>query len=108
MSSEYVIEMSHIDKQFGGVYALKDVSLLLKKGTVLALLGENGAGKSTLMKILTGVITKDGGTVKMNGEEINPAISGSTGYGVAYVRRNLRWWTILQWLRTSTWVVSHI
>ena len=82
MSSEYVIEMSHIDKQFGGVYALKDVSLLLKKGTVLALLGENGAGKSTLMKILTGVITKDGGTVKMNGGgNRSPQLCGSTGYG---------------------------
>ena len=90
MSSEYVIEMSHIDKQFGGVYALKDVSLLLKKGTVLALLGENGAGKSTLMKILTGVITKDGGTVKMNGEEINPRnYAEAQDMGIAYVPQEL-------------------
>jgi len=90
VSSEYVIEMSHIDKQFGGVYALKDVSLLLKKGTVLALLGENGAGKSTLMKILTGVITKDGGTVKMNGEEINPRnYAEAQDMGIAYVPQEL-------------------
>ena len=90
MSSEYVIEMSHIDKQFGGVYSLKDVSLLLKKGTVLALLGENGAGKSTLMKILTGVITKDGGTVKMNGEEINPRnYAEAQDMGIAYVPQEL-------------------
>ena len=39
MSSEYVIEMSHIDKQFGGVYALKDVSLLLKKGNCFGFVG---------------------------------------------------------------------
>lgn len=90
MSGAYTIEMSHIDKQFGGVYALKDVSLSLKKGTVLALLGENGAGKSTLMKILTGVITKDGGTVKMNGAEINPRnYAEAQNMGIAYVPQEL-------------------
>lgn len=90
MSSEYVIEMSHIDKQFGGVYALRDVSLQLKKGTVLALLGENGAGKSTLMKVLTGMITKDGGTVKMNGKEINPKnYAEAQNMGIALVPQEL-------------------
>lgn len=90
MSSEYVIEMSHIDKQFGGVYALRDVSLQLKKGTVLALLGENGAGKSTLMKVLTGMITKDGGTVKMNGKEINPKnYAEAQNKGIALVPQEL-------------------
>ena len=90
MSSEYVIEMSHIDKQFGGVYALRDVSLQLKKGTVLTLLGENGAGKSTLMKVLTGMITKDGGTVKMNGKEINPKnYAEAQNMGIALVPQEL-------------------
>lgn len=90
MSSEYVIEMSHIDKQFGGVYALRDVSLQLKKGTVLALLGENGAGKSTLMKVLTGMIPKDGGTVKMNGKEINPKnYAEAQNMGIALVPQEL-------------------
>lgn len=90
MSSEYVIEMSHIDKQFGGVYALRDVSLQLKRGTVLALLGENGAGKSTLMKVLTGMITKDGGTVKMNGKEINPKnYAEAQNMGIALVPQEL-------------------
>lgn len=90
MSSEYVIERSHIDKQFGGVYALRDVSLQLKRGTVLALLGENGAGKSTLMKVLTGMITKDGGTVKMNGKEINPKnYAEAQNMGIALVPQEL-------------------
>lgn len=52
MGSEYRVEMEHIDKKFGGVYALKDVSLRVKPGEVHALIGENGAGKSTLMKIV--------------------------------------------------------
>ncbi len=90
VSSEYAIQMSHIDKQFGGVYALRDVSLSLRKGTVLALLGENGAGKSTLMKILTGVITKDGGTVEMNGREIAPKdYADAQAMGIALVPQEL-------------------
>jgi len=90
VSSEYAIKMSHIDKQFGGVYALHDVDLTLRKGTVLALLGENGAGKSTLMKILTGVITRDAGTIEMNGKEINPKeYAEAQNMGIALVPQEL-------------------
>lgn len=52
--SEYILEMKHVTKRFPGVIALRDVSISLKKGEVLAICGENGAGKSTLMKILSG------------------------------------------------------
>lgn len=52
--SEYLLEMKNITKSFGGVQALKDVSINLKENEILALVGENGAGKSTLMKILSG------------------------------------------------------
>ena len=90
MSSEYAIKMDHIEKQFGGVYALRDVSLRLRKGTVLSLLGENGAGKSTLMKILTGVITKDAGTIELNGVEINPKnYAEAQDMGIALVPQEL-------------------
>ena len=90
MSSENAIKMTHIKKQFGGVYALNDVDLTLKKGTVLALLGENGAGKSTLMKILTGVITKDAGTIELNGEEVNPKnYAEAQNMGIALVPQEL-------------------
>ena len=52
--AEYVLEMKSISKSFGGVAALKDVSIDLREGEILAIVGENGAGKSTLMKILSG------------------------------------------------------
>ena len=49
-----IIELKKIEKRFGTVHALKDVSLCIDSGETMALVGENGAGKSTLMKILTG------------------------------------------------------
>ena len=52
---DYILEMRNIDKSYGGIHALKNVSIGLKRGEVLCLCGENGAGKSTLMKILAGV-----------------------------------------------------
>ena len=62
---EVILEMKGIDKSFPGVHALDHVDLEIRKGEVLALMGENGAGKSTLMKVLTGIYTKDSGTIHM-------------------------------------------
>ena len=59
MSNEYILEMKGICKSFPGVKALDNVSLQVKRGEVLALMGENGAGKSTLIKIMTGVYSAD-------------------------------------------------
>lgn len=59
--------MNGIDKRFLGVHALKGVNLNLKRGEVVALVGENGAGKSTLMKVLTGIYQPDGGTITYEG-----------------------------------------
>lgn len=58
-----LISMQAIQKSFGGVQALKNGQLELRKGEVLGLIGENGAGKSTLMKILSGVYTADAGEI---------------------------------------------
>ena len=60
-SAAPLLEMRGITKQFPGVKALDNVSLTVRSGEVLALVGENGAGKSTLMKILSGVYQKDAG-----------------------------------------------
>ena len=65
------IEMKGINKSFGTNQVLKNAGFFLKDGEVHALMGENGAGKSTLMKILTGVYTKDSGTVLVDGEEVS-------------------------------------
>ncbi|MBE6902377.1 MAG: sugar ABC transporter ATP-binding protein [Ruminococcaceae bacterium] len=64
------IEMKGINKSFGSNQVLKDAGFLLEDGEVHALMGENGAGKSTLMKILTGVYTRDSGTVLVDGQEV--------------------------------------
>lgn len=67
---DYALEMKHVYKQYGGVHALTDVSLELKKGEVLCLCGENGAGKSTLMKILTGVESPTKGEIYLDGKPV--------------------------------------
>ena len=64
------IEMKGINKSFGQNQVLKDAGFVLDDGEVHALMGENGAGKSTLMKILTGVYTRDRGTVIVDGKEV--------------------------------------
>ena len=64
------IRVEHVSKSFGVVTALIDVSLHLAKGEVLGLVGDNGAGKSTLIKILTGFMRPDSGTIFINGEEV--------------------------------------
>ena len=63
--------MKNISKEFPGVKALDNVSLTVRRGTVHALMGENGAGKSTLMKCLFGMYVKDGGSISLEGKEIN-------------------------------------
>ncbi|MCR5320270.1 MAG: sugar ABC transporter ATP-binding protein [Lachnospiraceae bacterium] len=67
---EVILEMKDIDKTFPGVHALDHVSFNVKRGEVHALMGENGAGKSTLMKVLTGIYTKDSGTITYEGKEV--------------------------------------
>jgi simple sugar transport system ATP-binding protein len=64
------LELRHIDKQFGGVRVLEDVSLRLASGEVVGLLGDNGAGKSTLIKIITGVHQPDSGEILFNGTAV--------------------------------------
>ena len=88
--NEYAIEMKNIHKKFPGVYALKDVSLQLKKGEVLSLLGENGAGKSTLMKVLSGVYTHDQGEIYIDGKlcEISSPVD-SQRYGIGTIYQEL-------------------
>lgn len=88
MASEYIINLKNISKTFGGVKALNDVSLDIKRGEVHALVGENGAGKSTLIKVLAGVhFPDDGAKIYINGEQTmirNPMDAIRKGISVIY------------------------
>lgn len=92
----YIVEAQHISKSFPGVKALDDVQFDLKSGEVLALLGENGAGKSTLMKILSGVYTKDTGSIKVFGKEIDEMTTKKAQeVGIAIIHQELNMCTHL-------------
>ena len=60
---QYMVQMNNIYKSFNGVKALKDVSINLQKNEVVGIVGHNGAGKSTLIKILSGALHKDTGSI---------------------------------------------
>jgi len=90
-SNGIVLRMDNITKIFPGVKALDDVSIDLRKGEVLGILGENGAGKSTLIKILAGNYLKDSGKIYIDGKEFdfkNPAEAMSSGIRVIYQELN--------------------
>src|SRR5260370_4998171 len=65
-----LLQMKDIRKEYPGVLALSDVYLDLSAGEVHCLVGENGAGKSTLMKVLSGAVAKDSGTILIEGSPV--------------------------------------
>ena len=69
MDNNRILEMRGINKSFPGVKALQNVQFSLNKGEIHALMGENGAGKSTLIKVLTGVYSKDSGSIDLDGKK---------------------------------------
>lgn len=88
----YILEMNDICKRFPGVIALNNAGLNVKKGEILALVGENGAGKSTLIKILAGVYRKDSGTIIFDGQKVeilSPHHSHQLGISVIFQELNL-------------------
>lgn len=70
MTTTPVVELDAINKAFGSVVALTDVSATVNSGEVTCILGDNGAGKSTLIKILSGVITPDTGEYRLGGQPV--------------------------------------
>lgn len=70
MDGNFALELRNISKYFGSVAANKGICLTLKKGEILALLGENGSGKTTLMNMISGIYYPDEGQIFVNGEEV--------------------------------------
>jgi ABC-type sugar transport system ATPase subunit len=68
---EAALEVTGVAKHFGAVDALRDASLRIRPGEIASLVGDNGAGKSTLVKILSGVLTPDTGTLSVDGRKID-------------------------------------
>jgi simple sugar transport system ATP-binding protein len=68
--AEELVRMEHINKFFGRVQALNDVTLSVRRNEIVGLLGDNGAGKSTLIKILSGALRADSGDIYMHGNKV--------------------------------------
>lgn len=83
----YRVELNDISKSYGGISALKNVTLKVNPGEIHALVGENGAGKSTLMKILSGAVPRDNGEIWIDGSEVSIKStheSKKLGVGIIY------------------------
>lgn len=90
--NEVIVSMENICKTFPGVKALDHVKFELRSGEVMALLGENGAGKSTLMKVLSGVYTRDEGSLKIFGKEygdLTPKQAQEVGVAIIHQELNM-------------------
>ncbi|MCY0094158.1 sugar ABC transporter ATP-binding protein [Hoeflea ulvae] len=84
IASAVQFEVRNIDKWFGSVQALSDVSLTLRKGEIHAVIGENGAGKSTLMNIISGKLSPSAGTLLCNGQPVTfPSPRAAQQHGIA-------------------------
>ena len=89
-TSDTILDATGIRKQFPGVLALDGVSCRIRRGEVLAVVGENGAGKSTLMKVIAGVYQPDGGEVKLDGTPVRfPTPLAAMRAGVSLIHQEL-------------------
>lgn len=92
LSARHLLALRGISKAFPGVQALDNVDLEVRRGEVVALLGENGAGKSTLIKLLGGAFKPDAGVIHLDGHPVqlaSPADSARAGIAVIYQELNL-------------------
>ena len=74
-----MLEVSHLNKVFGGVHAVQDVSFAIRSGTIHSVIGPNGAGKTTLFNLITGIYTPTSGSIMLDGNEI----TGKSPYELA-------------------------
>src|SRR5215203_6869774 len=82
-----LLKAENVTKSYAGVHALRSASFELRAGEIHALIGENGAGKSTFIKIITGAVANDGGTIEIGGERLqenSPAYTKTLGVAAIY------------------------
>ncbi|WP_243727792.1 ABC transporter ATP-binding protein [Halanaerobium saccharolyticum] len=89
--SEPIIEINNLEKTFSGFKALQGINLQINKGEIVGLLGPNGAGKTTTLKILTGLLNADRGSIKIMGVEIDKQLPAwlKAKIGVVFEESNL-------------------
>ena len=104
--SETLLSLANVTMKFGGVTALGEVNLEVKKGEILALIGPNGAGKTTVFNVVTGVYTPTSGTITFAGTKIDKQKRFEiTKMGIARTFQNIRLWgdmTTLENVITAT------
>jgi ribose transport system ATP-binding protein len=100
VSSPSLLRMESVVKKFGSTVAVNNVSIDVKPGRILALLGENGAGKSTLIKVLAGVVRMDSGRIVFHDREIGSAtaIKSSSEQPIAFIHQDLG---LVEWMTVS-------
>ena len=91
MQDGYALELKHVSKNFGNVAANHDVSLNVRHGEILALLGENGSGKTTLMNMIAGIYYPDAGEIYINGERVMiTSPKDAFYYGIGMVHQHFK------------------
>jgi ABC-2 type transport system ATP-binding protein len=93
-----MLEVTRLSRSYGDYLAVKDVSFSIQSGEIVGLLGHNGAGKTTIMKMLSGYLEPDAGTVSLDGLDLAYATK-AVQRRIGYLPENLR---KCQWRTTST------
>ena len=89
--ADYVLETKNLGISFGGLKAVQDVNLKIKKGQIYGLIGPNGAGKTTVFNLLTGVYKPTTGTFYLDGEDLTGKTQEKINHkGIARTFQNIR------------------
>lgn len=114
--SESIIKLNHIVKNYGSKAVLKDVSLDIHKGDIYGLVGKNGAGKSTMFKVLLGLSDYQGGTIELEGNEmdLNKArhrigfLIGNNFFGYMTAKQNLKYFARMKGIKHPNQEVKRV
>ena len=91
MTTDTILDVRGISKRFGGLQALSDVGITIKRGQVYGLIGPNGAGKTTFFNVITGLYTPDSGSFELAGKPYQPtAVHEVAKAGIARTFQNIR------------------